>query len=255
MKIVIIEDEHLAAKKITKYIEKVEPSASIVAVLNSISKVVEWFQNNDEPDLIFSDIEILEGNVFSAYEQYLPSCPIIFTTAYDNFVLEAFQNSGIEYLLKPFDEKRFTEAFLKYRRLKKQMSGINDHLVEQIKASFSEPDTNYKKRFTIKRHKGIELLDCKDIALIKLDQTGLFAHDIKGNFYPFHDNTVSGFESQLDPKYFFRINRNEIVNIEFIELIKSHTKDKLKIELTDLDFECYTSSHKTPSFRKWIEGE
>ncbi|AZQ12583.1 LytR/AlgR family response regulator transcription factor [Shewanella khirikhana] len=254
MKVVIIEDEKLAAKKLIAMLAKAEPNAQIVAQLNSIESVKQWFQNNPQPNIIFSDVELLDGKVFSAFSQHPPTCPVIFTTAYDDYLKQAFESNGIEYLLKPFDQVRLQASLDKYHRLEKQFSSVSTSLIAQLQSTLEPPKEEYRKRFTIKRHKAMELVEAKDVAIFRLDLTGLFAHDSDGKYYPMHEFTLNSLETMLCPRQFFRINRNEIINIDFIEFILNHTKDKLKLKLKGLDFECITSSHRTPAFRKWIES-
>ncbi|OXS02370.1 LytR/AlgR family response regulator transcription factor [Shewanella algae] len=254
MKVVIIEDEKLAAKKLTAMLVKAEPNVQVVAELNSLKSVTHWFQSNPQPDLIFSDVELLDGQVFSAFEQYPPICPVIFTTAYDDYLKQAFESNGIEYLLKPFEQSRLQASLDKYHRLEQQFSSVPASLISQLQSSLELPKEEFRKRFTIKRHKAMELVEAKEVAIFRLDQTGLFAYNNKGKYYPMHDFTLNALEKMLCPQHFFRINRNEIINIDFIEIIVNHTKDKLKLKLKGLDFDCITSSHRTPEFRKWIES-
>jgi DNA-binding LytR/AlgR family response regulator len=254
MKVVIIEDEKLAAKKLITMLAKAEPNAQVVAQLNSIESANQWFKSNEQPDIIFSDVELLDGKVFSVFEQHPPTCPVIFTTAYDDYLKQAFESNGIEYLLKPFDQARLQAALDKYRRLEQQFSSVPASLIAQLQNSLEPPKEEYRKRFTIKRHKTMELVEVKEVAIFRLDQTGLFAHNTLGKYYPMHEFTLNSLETMLCPQHFFRINRNEIINIDFIQLIANHTKDKLKLKLKGLDFDCITSSHRTPVFRKWIES-
>lgn len=254
MKILIIEDEKFAAKRLIASLEELEPTWTIVDQISSVKELEKWLSQNDDPDLIFSDIEIQQGNVFDAFKKKLPQCPIIFVTAHNSYLLDAFKSNGIEYLMKPFEKSRLEEAVEKFHRLKKSLSNVTPELLTLIKNEINKPEDSFKTRFTIKRHKGIELLDTDNISIIKLDQTGLFAYDDTEKYYPLHDYTLSSLESKLDPKKFFRINRNEIVNINYIEIIKNYSKDRLQVIIKNKEFECLTSSHRTPEFRKWINN-
>lgn len=254
MKVVIIEDEKLSAKKLVTMLADVAPNAQVIAQLQSVASVIQWFQSNPQPDIVFSDIELLDGKVFTAFEQLPPSCPVIFTTAYDDYLQQAFESNGIEYLLKPFDKPRLAASLAKYHRLEQQFCSVYSSQIKQLLHSLEPPEQEYPKRFTIKRHKAMELVEAKQIAIFCLDQTGLFAHDSAGKYFPMHEHTLNSLEKMLSPKQFYRINRNQIVNIDFIEMIVNHSKDKLKLKLKNLDFDCITSSHRTPDFRKWIES-
>ncbi|MCH1921154.1 LytTR family DNA-binding domain-containing protein [Shewanella sp. A3A] len=254
MKVVIIEDEKLATQKLKAMLLKAEADIEIIAELDSVAATLEWLQQNSAPALIFSDIELLDGKVFSAFEQTSPNCPVIFTTAYDDYLQQAFASNGIEYLLKPFDQQRLEASLAKFHRLGQQFSTVSTDLVNQLQQALTPSTREYKQRFTIKRHDAMELVDAKELALFRLDHTGLFAYNGAGKYFPMHDFTLNALEQQLSPKMFFRINRNEIINIDFIEFIINHSKDKLKLKLKGLDFDCITSSHRTPEFRKWLDA-
>lgn len=248
MNVIIIEDEFPSYKKLDKILSELDPSISVVAHIESVEQLRTWFSKNEDPDLIFSDIELADGQVFQVYDHYTPSCPIIFTSAHDNFFSNAFKTNGIEYLLKPYDKSRVKQALAKFHALRDRMSNSTPA------TNPSSSEREYRQRFTIKRHKGIELIDSDDIALFQLDFSGLLAYDCQGRYYPLHDFALNMIEEQLDPKRFFRLNRNQIINIRAIELISPYGKDKLQIKLANLEFECITSSHRTPVFRKWIDS-
>ncbi|NRQ44377.1 response regulator transcription factor [Rheinheimera sp. YQF-2] len=255
MNILIIEDEIHAANHLQNLLSQIEPNANVLGWISSVSEVKNFMQDKHAIDLIFSDIEIRGGHVFSAFEIFPPKCPIIFTTAYNDYLLDAFQSNGIEYLLKPYDKDRLEQALKKFHRFHDHTpKTLDSSLLSLINQTLRSETKVYKTRFTIKRPKGMQLLDVKNVVLFKLDQTGLFAFDNQANYYPMHDFTLSSLEEQLDPNLFFRINRNEIINIQAISLIQSYGKDKLQISLEGISDYCLTSSHKTPEFRRWIES-
>ena len=150
MRVVIIEDEILAAEKLIDFAKKNNPSIEILTRLDSVRACLNWFEKNEMPDLIFSDIELLDGNVFSFFGKFKITCPIIFATAYDEFLMKAFNENGIAYLLKPFDYEQFEQAMEKYKQLKNNFENFDDLLINTIKSSFAKEEKGYKKRFAVK---------------------------------------------------------------------------------------------------------
>ena len=174
MKIMIIEDEILAAEKMTNFIKKYDSKIEISATLDSVRGCINWFEKNEMPDLIFSDIELLDGNVFSFLSKIKITCPIIFATAYDEFLIKAFNENGIAYLLKPFDFKAFQKAMEKYEQLKNNFENFDDVLIDKIKTSFSRNENNYKKRFAVKTTKGIFIINVDEITFIRAEEGLVF---------------------------------------------------------------------------------
>lgn len=253
MKIFLLEDENLAAQRLKEFLKKYQPEVEIMGWERSVTDGLKWLKNNPSPDLIFSDIELLDGNAFLLYEQFSPPCPIIFTTAYDHFLLKAFQTNGIAYLLKPFDYQQFSEAMEKYNRLFTPNSAptLNTELITQLQASLVAQQQEYKQRFTIKKAKGIFLLKTKDIVYFKADGNLVLAFDNKGKKHPI-SNKLGDLEGLLDPKQFFRINRSEIVHLTFIEKMENYFNDRLAVNVLGVKDSLITSASKTASFRRWL---
>lgn len=253
MKIVIIEDEQIASQQLSNFIKKHDASAEIITVLRSVQDCLQWFASNEMPDLVFSDIELLDGNVFNVYEQIKITCPIIFSTAYDQYLLNAFQVNGISYLLKPFDFEQFCEAMKKYESLKNSFNTIDSTLSQQLQQLFSPTLKTYKKRFSIRMKGGIYLLNTIDIVYLKTEDGLLLAYDAKGRKYPLN-NTLSQVKNMLDPNLFFQINRSEMINIQFIQKLAPYFKDRLAIYLKNVEHPLITSSNRTPELRRWLEA-
>lgn len=253
MKIIIIEDEEIASQQLTNFIKKYDKTANIIGVLRSIKDCLRWFENNDTPDLVFSDIELLDGNVFIAFEQIKVNCPIIFSTAYDQYLLNAFKGNGIAYLLKPFDYEQFCEAMEKYEGLKNNFTTLNTALSQQLQQFFSPTLQHYKKRFSIRMKGGIYLLNATDIVYLKMDTGLLLAHDVKGKKYPL-SSTLTQIETKLDPNLFFRINRSEMINIQFIQKLAPYFNDRLAVYIKNVAQPLIASTNRTPDLRRWLEG-
>ena len=253
MKILILEDEIPAYEKLLSYLEKVWPDANIVAWGRSIVEAKHFLAKHQDLDLIFSDIELLDGVSFNAFEDVKIKCPIIFCTAYDQYLFKAFQTNGIAYLIKPYDRENFNEAIKKYQSLfKTPKAAISQNVILDLKEMLQEGKKSYKKRFSIKKKGGIKLLGTDDIAYFEANGDFCFAYDAKNEKhvvnYPLGD-----IANKVDPKKFFRINRSEMINIEFIDKIESHFKNKLLIKLVNMNQDLYTSSSKTKEFRIWVE--
>lgn len=251
MRVVIIEDEPLAGDKLSEFIERYDREIQIVARLESVKESLAWFRENRSPDLVFSDIELLDGNVFHLFESGKVTCPIIFTTAYDQFWLQAFEHNGIAYLLKPFDFEKFVTAMQKFETLKHNFVTAQKDFWHEVQASFTQP--KYKERFVVKVKGGIRLLETRQIAFIKTQNEIPFAFDAAGNKFPLKE-TLAELEQLLDPKTFFRLNRSEIVNLNFIERLEPDFHDRLVVRLRNLNIRLTSSTNRTPNLRKWLES-
>lgn len=252
MKVVIIEDEPLARDKLAKFVARYNSQIEILAQIESVKETIHFFGNYVPPDLVFADIELLDGNVFEVFDNLRITCPMIFTTAYDQFLLQAFERNGIAYLLKPFDFQKFAAAMQKFETLKNNFVSANNEFWQEIRKNLRQ--TKYKERFVIKIKGGIQLLETKQIAFIQMQNEIPFAFDAAGNKFPLND-TLIALEKSLNPKTFFRLNRSEIVNLDFIENLKPDFHDRLVVRLRNLNIKLVSSINRTPELRKWLESQ
>ena len=252
MRVVIIEDEPPASVKLSEFIERYDREIQIIARLESVKDSLVWFGENRSPDLVFSDIELLDGNVFNLFESGKVTCPIIFTTAYDQFWLQAFERNSIAYLLKPFAFEKFVAAMQKFEMLKQTFISAQKDFWREIQTSFTEP--KYKERFVVKVRGGIRLLETRQISYIKTQNEIPFAFDAAGNKFPLKEN-LTELEQILDPKTFFRLNRSEIVNLNFIERLEPDFHDRLVINLRNSNVKLTSSANRTANLRKWLEDK
>ena len=263
MNILILEDEVLAARQTVQFLERAGVTATAPPVVRSVEKAMVWLQTNPMPDLIFSDIELLDGNVFALYEQFRVTCPVIFTTAYDQFLLPAFRGNGIAYLLKPFDYEQFREALDKYRLLQGSFGttapAAEASLSPQVLRELSDAlrhhaQPQYKQRFSVRMRTGLYLLTVDEIAYVQADEGVTFAVDAAGARYPLA-GTLAELERQLDPRRFGRLNRSELVNVAFVERMEPYFNNRLAVQLrTRPPTVLTTSAAQTPEFRRWLEG-
>lgn len=257
MTVLILEDEPFSARQLADFIGRSQPDARILATLPSVGEAVTYFAQNPAPNLLFSDIELLDGNAFALYERVAVVCPIIFTTAYDQFLLRAFQTNGIAYLLKPFSYEQFQQAIDKYQQLKTQLTGsvpaLSEAVLGQLRQALQPAQTAYRQRFTVKMRNGIYLLATDDIVCLQTDESIVFAYDVQHRKYPLN-GTLTDIDSQLDPARFFRLNRSEIIHIRYVERIETYFGDRLAIHLHGQPQPLIASTTRTPDLRKWLEN-
>jgi two-component system, LytTR family, response regulator LytT len=251
MKVVVIEDEPLAAEQLCDFARRYDTAVNVLGVLASVKEAVNWFRAHAAPDLILSDIELLDGNAFRLFEQVEIPCPIIFTTAYDRFLLQAFTKNGIGYLLKPLEYEKFAAALHKFEQLQRSFTRLDSELLRELKTTLAQP--RYKERFVIKARGGIYLLETRRVAYIQIQDEIPFAYDEQGTRYPLNEN-LNQLEKTLAPQVFFRLNRSEIVNLNFIEKLEPYFNDRLVVSLKQLNVKLISSISRTPELRRWIEG-
>lgn len=249
MNVLIIEDESLAADKLEMMLKEIDHSISIKAKLGSINESVKWlFQHT--ADLIFLDIQLSDGISFSIFEQVSLNTPIIFTTAYDQYAIKAFQLNSISYLLKPIRKNDLAESLKKYNTLKSAFSIDFEMLLANLQGK--EPD--YKKRFLIQIGEKIKKIEITEIAYFYVLEKGAYIRTFHGNSYPI-EFTLDKLENILNPEKFFRINRGYIVNIDAINNMVAYSRSRIKLELkpkADNEFDTIVSIDRSADFKKWL---
>lgn len=255
LKILVLEDEQRAGEKLLDLIAEMAPGAR-TDWKRSVAEGIAYLQAH-QPDLIFSDIELLDGNSFEVYDKVNPNCPIIFCTAYDKFYVEAFSTNGIAYLLKPYTREQVIEAWEKYRLLFRQEStlepAISPALLTQFKSLLNR-EQQYKSTFTVKKRDGVFLLKVDEIAYFQAQGDFVEGIDRLGKKHILN-YSLSAIEEAIDPKQFFRINRSEIVSIDSILKYDAYTKNRLVITLGRPAVNLYTTNSRTPEFRSWVESQ
>ncbi len=249
MRILIIEDELLVARDIQHHIAKLEPEARVVGVVTSVESANHWFTENDTPDLILSDIQLSDGIAFDIFESRNISCPIIFTTAYDDYAIRAFKLNSIDYLLKPIDPVELTKALTKYKTLK---SG--SHIEARLNDFFQRwnlPEPKYKERFLVTHGNSLMPVLSDEIAFFHKEQL-IFLHNTLNEKFLCEYIALDEVEELLDPKYFYRVNRQYIVHVQAVGKVKT-THKGLTVSLkppfkVDIDI----SREKAASFKEWL---
>lgn len=256
MRIVIIEDEIPAANRLEKLIHECEPSANIVEVIDTVEDAIEWFENNNHPDLVFSDIQLADGISFEIYEKVNIECPIVFTTAYDQYAIKAFELNSIDYLLKPFTKEQLERSFTKLESTNKsdiqesQFAGMD---LSSMISKDGNQGQSYKQRFLISKGDSLIPVPASEIAYIFTEDKAVLIKTLDGKKY-FLSYSLDELEGQLDPLKFFRLNRQFITSLDAIAKISQYFNGKLKVELKPTqEGEVIISRAKTPVFKSWLE--
>ena len=255
MKAVIIEDEEIIAKVLENKIKKVAPDVDVIHVLPSLKTARKWFGENAEPDMLFMDIQLSDGVSFEIFNDYSLKCPVIFTTAYDEYAIRAFKVNGVDYLLKPVKETELTAAIEKCRKLLNKNEKQPADISELIK-SLSNPSaaSKYKEKFIVNIRNQWMPINTKDIACFSKEMLN-YIYLLNGEKYMIDYVTLEEVEELLDPHKFYRANRQFIINIEAIQTVKPVENSKLIIKLREPNhkLEIDMSRLKSPEFKKWMD--
>lgn len=251
MNIIIIEDEKPSARRLQRMLEK--QGVEVNTMLSSVEESVEWFQNNDHPDLIFLDIQLSDGLSFEIFDVIDVRSAIIFTTAFDEYALQAFKLNSIDYLLKPIDEEELTAAVDKYKAMKPEAKNVQLNF-EDIRKLLGNPlEREYKKRFTTKIGQHIKMISVDDIECFYSENKATYAHTVDGRNYLL-DTTLEQLEDELSPEIFFRISRKFYVNINAIRDIISYTNSRLQLKLNSYkEQEVIVARERVKDFKLWLE--
>ena len=250
MKALIIEDEVLAAQSLQKLITEVAPDTEVIATLQSIEESVAWFDENPMPDLVFMDIPLADGSSFAIFEQVQITCPIIFTTAYDEYALKAFEVSSIDYLLKPINRNDLTRAMNKFNAFVGEKSNNNeaiDALMRQIGMK-----KNYKSCFLVPERDKLIPLATANIAYFYIDTKTVKAITLDEHTY-YMSQTLDDIMLQLNPDDFFRANRQFIVSRKAVKDLTIWFGNKLSLNLSvKIPEQIIISKAKVSEFKNWF---
>lgn len=250
MRIIIIEDEKPAARLLQRKVEKL--GLQIETMLHSVEESLQWFQENQHPDLIFLDIQLSDGLSFEIFEQIEIKSAVIFTTAFDEYALRAFKLNSIDYLLKPIDEEDLEIAITKFKN-QFQKSNITSLDFEAIKRMLVNPiEKSYKQRFTIKIGEHLKMISIDEVECFFSENKGTYLHTIDNRDYLL-DTTLEQLESELNPKDFFRVSRKFIIPLKTIKDIVVYSNSRLKVILpTYKADEVIVSREKVNDFKEWL---
>ncbi len=248
MKVLIIEDEATAARRLANLIQEIDPSIEVLAQLESIESSVFWLEKHPMPDLLFMDIHLADGSSFEIFKFVKVEKPVIFTTAYDEYALQAFKVNAIDYLLKPLKRAELEQALQKYRSL------VRPAEVDYHALASSISNDKYNTRFLIRFGQNIKVVEFRDAAYFYTEDKITFVVTKEGKRYPI-EPSLEKLDEMADPRVFFRINRQFIVNIECIKEMSTYSKSRVKLKLDPpTDKETVVSTERSPVFKKWLVG-
>lgn len=250
MNCLIIEDEKAAAKRLEKLIADYDSGIEVLAVVQSVRKAVEWFQNNGSPDLVFVDIQLADGLSFEIFEQCQVESPLIFTTAYDEYALKAFKVNSIDYLLKPIDFSELSKAIDKFKD-KHQKEQLPNHVFDSVLKALTN---NFKSKFVIKVGEHIKVVQVGQVQCFYSAEKATFLQNNQGRDYALN-YSLDQLVELLDPQKFFRISRKYIVAFDAIQDILSYSNSRLQIRLkSETPDEIIVSRERVNDFKIWLES-
>jgi len=253
MRVVIIEDEQFAARRLESMILAADQQIQVVAKLESVEESVEWFRNNPHPDLIFLDIHLEDDLSFVIFDKVQVNSPIIFTTAFDEYAIRAFKLKSIDYLLKPIVQEELNNAIRKYRDMVTPAQQMVD--LSSIYSLITRQNPTYKERFSITVGQKIKTFTVPEIAFFYSTEGISFMVLKNKSEYPL-DESLEELSQALNPKDFFRINRKYLVKIDSIANVHIYPKSHLKLELSPLPKEeVFVSIDKVTAFKKWLDNK
>ncbi len=251
MNVIIIEDEKPSARRLQRMLKALNMEAQ--TMLHSVQESIEWFQNNEHPDLIFLDIQLSDGLSFEIFESIEIKSAVIFTTAYDEYALQAFKLNSIDYLLKPIDEDDLAIAVKKYQERSPLKQAVTLDFNDIKKLLVNPIDREYKKRFSVKVGQHLKLINIDDIECFYSENKGTYLYTTEGRNYLL-DITLEHLENELEPQTFFRINRKFFVNINAINDMVSYTNSRLQIKLSTYhEQEVIVARERVKDFKAWLE--
>lgn len=251
MNVIIIEDEKPSARRLQRMLEKEGITAQ--TMLHSVGEAITWFENNEHPDLIFLDIQLSDGLSFEIFDSVQINSAIIFTTAYDEYALQAFKLNSIDYLLKPIDQDDLKQALLQFEQNHSSAKQVQ-LTFDDIKKLLDNPvEREYKKRFTVKIGQHLRMIPIDEIECFYSENKGTYAHTTEGRNYLL-DHTLEQLADELSPKVFFRINRKFYVNIQEIDDIISYTNSRLQLKMKSYkEQDVIVARERVRDFKLWLE--
>ncbi|MFD1316580.1 LytR/AlgR family response regulator transcription factor [Namhaeicola litoreus] len=251
MKIVIIEDEKPAARRLARMIENLDLQVDMM--LHSVSEAVDWFLNNNNPDLILLDIQLSDGLAFEIFDEVDVDSPIIFTTAYDEYALKAFKLNSVDYLLKPIDEDELRLAVEKFHQNWVNANPLKLNIEKIREALKLNEEKKFKKRFIIKIGQHLKMIPVSKICCFYSENRGTYFKTIDNRDY-LVEPTLDQLEDELNPNLFFRINRKYIISMDAIEDMVSYTNSRIQIRLHSVDEDdLIVSREKVKKFKQWLD--
>lgn len=253
MKVLIIEDEAPAFRRLQRILEEIDASIEIIDVLDSVEQSIHWFQSNTHPDLVFMDIQLADGLSLEIFDAVQLELPVIFTTAYDEYALKAFKVNSIDYLLKPIEKSLLEKSLEKFNKVNATTQNYPD--LKSILQHIQPEAATYKKRYLVKRRGKLLPIQTRDIAYFYTDNGIVYLIHQDGEKYAF-DRPLDQIENQMDPQQFFRLNRQFLINVSSVKSTIAYDKGKLIVEVEPTISTAITvSRERASSFKRWLDDE
>jgi DNA-binding LytR/AlgR family response regulator len=252
MRILIIEDEMPAAKRLQRLILEILPNAEIFPTIDSVEEATVFFRKGDHVDLTFMDIQLADGLSFEIFSQCEVTTPVIFTTAYDHYAVKAFKVNSVDYLLKPVESAELQSAINRFKEFFEPKTPQNDYsaIIQTIK----ENKSVYKKRFLVKTAGRLTFVNSEDVAYLFSDDGNTFLVTKSNDRFLF-ENTLEEVEPLLDPSNFFRINRKMILALDSIKKIEPHFNSRYLLQIHPLfEEETIVSRQRSAEFKSWLDS-
>ncbi|GAB3230495.1 response regulator transcription factor [Algoriphagus aestuariicola] len=249
MKILIIEDEKPAAARLERLLAGLFPEAEFGENIDTVTMAVRWFGENTAPDLIFCDIQLADGISFEIFDKVKVAAPVIFTTAFDQYAIRAFQVNAIDYLLKPIDPVELSRAVDKFKS--RQVKPVLD--LELLKGLLQPEKKVFKTRFLVRYGEKIQSVAVEDVAFFFSEERVSFLQTVAGKKYVL-DATLEQVESQVDPTHFFRLNRKYLAKVDAVEEVLTYSNSRLKVKLSNCaDQDILISREKVGDLKEWLD--
>jgi DNA-binding LytR/AlgR family response regulator len=251
MQVLIIEDEALGAQRLADILYALDATIVVVGCIESIHQGVEWFNRNASPDLIFLDIELTDGQSFELFKEVKISCPVIFTTSYNEYALKAFELNSIDYLLKPIRREQVQRSLDKYKQMK-QIMGVDMQQLQRLLQPLSKPTDSFRTRFLVKYGQKHLSVAIQEIAYFLGEDKVVFLVTHKKDKYVI-DYTLDELEHLLDPAVFYRANRSFIVHADAVKSVGNESYGKLRLHLLPIPAkDVVVSRDKASAFKAWL---
>lgn len=252
MRVLLIEDEPLAAERLQHLLKGCEPDIEVVGQLESVEEAVTFFHSGKKIDLLFLDIQLADGKSFEIFDKVKVEIPIIFTTAFDQYAIQAFKLHSIDYLLKPIQQNDLKQALDKFKRIISQPALTVEEL-SALKSLLAQNSESFKERFIIKSGNKLQYKHASDVAYFFADGKMTFLVSKKENRRYLIDHTLEELETRLDPKFFFRISRKFIVAVDCISEVKGLMSTKLEVKLNQsCEHDLSVSRERAQNFKNWL---
>lgn len=253
MNVLILEDESLSAQRAKTLLQEHDPTISILETIDSVEDATEWLSCNPEPDLMLVDIHLSDGLSFDLFKKVQIKSPVIFTTAYDQYAIQAFKMNSIDYLLKPLDKSELGFALGKFNSLSQERKSLLTVEIQRIMQTFQASNKKYKNRFLVKSGDNIQFKNTDEIAYFFADDKITYLVSNEGRRF-IVDYKLEQLEDLLDPQFFFRLNRKFVIRIDAVQKVKPLMNSRLQIFLKpNFEQEIFVSKDKTSEFKTWLD--